>query len=63
MNIISKQNTQATKDPFEQSDRNWNTGAGKGDADRSNRQKFKENFPADMGQHRCRPGKTIFKYS
>jgi hypothetical protein len=61
MNIISRKTKHAEADPFARSDRNWNTGAGKGDADRSDREKFKENYPPDMGI-RCKPGKTVFKY-
>jgi hypothetical protein len=61
MNIISKKNPRANKDPFHQSDRNL--GPGKGDADRSDKRKFKDNFPPGMGIVRCKPGKTIFKYS
>ena len=62
MNIISRQTAANDVDPFSRSDRDFNTGAGKGDRDRSVLSRFKRNFPSSMGPKTSCPGKRTFRY-
>lgn len=52
------------RDPFDQSDRDpIGRNAGKGDRDRSDKKKFKRNFPPTLGQDIGKhPGKRVFRY-
>ena len=44
MNIINRTTAHCDKDPFDCSDRNWSTGAGKGDAPRNVSGAFKTGY-------------------
>jgi len=44
MNIVCRKTSHCDKDPFDASDRNWNTGAGKGDAPRNLGPTFQKRF-------------------